>query len=417
MKKTFKRAMALVSAVLIVLSIFAVSAFAGTVDGDCQGTTTTFDKYLTMKKEANVPNVDFNYSITSGTAKEAVRDEESNIVIQPAVYAGNDSEKVEGEPTITELVSFAVGDTTYDTTQSGDTVILENGHKYAKKTITLDFTEVTFKQPGIYRYVITESGINDGVINDANPNRYCDVYVHQNLETEAHKLEIVGYSIHEGDEVIYNSFNDWNEFAASEDIDELKDNGFQNDYETTNLSIKKIISGNQGWKNNYFKFVLKIKNADAGTRYDVDLSNTSYAANKNTTSGIKVDGDKYYLIADDNGVCEYTFYLSNKGGNKESIEVFGLTAETMYFVEEDCQDYTPSWTLKNASVSHGADCKLNDFVKVGGTKNNLEFFNARNGVVPTAYIVEVAPYVVLAVTALAGAVLFAVNKKKKEVTE
>lgn len=147
---------------------------------------TRFNKYLVMDTNANVPNATFTYSITPGTSITA----DTTAVLEP-VFVVSLLLKV-GVPTPARTASFPAGevkftpnDTTFneaDATSKKDTVKFNTpaditDEKYAKKTLTIDFSSVTFTEPGVYRYVITESGINQGVTNDIVLKRTLDVYV------------------------------------------------------------------------------------------------------------------------------------------------------------------------------------------------------------------------------------------------
>ncbi|MEE1502650.1 MAG: FctA domain-containing protein, partial [Acutalibacteraceae bacterium] len=323
-------------------------------------------------------------------------------------------------------VSFAPGDATYAAAEEGDTVVLETGEKYAKKTLTLDFSAVTYEKPGIYRYKLNEvDTTNDGVTNDEVLVRYCDVYVNQKAGSVAQDLEITGYAIHKSaDEIPALNVTDWNEHE-----DGLKDNGYQNLYETYNLTIEKQITGNHGWKNNYFEFTLKIDGVLPGSRYDLVLDDATSDKNILDTDCVKsrVEGDKtvYYLEADANGDLEYTFFLSNKGGNAESIQVLGLTAATKYFIEEDCQDYDPSWKISEVRYDEDGnavltdkgsgtltDCLDKDYA-MGEVDNMVVFTNNREVSIVTGLNTDRLPIVIgIAVVAIVLIVFVLVQRKK-----
>ena len=63
-------AMALVAAMVMAPAMPAFAAagtnYSGTIGGE---TTTTFDKYLVMDAQEEVPNATFSYEVTAGTAK------------------------------------------------------------------------------------------------------------------------------------------------------------------------------------------------------------------------------------------------------------------------------------------------------------------------------------------------------------
>lgn len=146
-----------------------------------------------MDSNAAVPNVTFNFSIV-GESKA-----NSN------TYSGADASKVTGSPVIGKAV-FTNASTKYSSVQNlestgiqavtgkKDPVTLEVGQSYARANVSVDFSGVTFKEPGIYRYKITESADKTGTItNDVKTTRYMDVYVEDN---GSGKLSVKGYVLH-----------------------------------------------------------------------------------------------------------------------------------------------------------------------------------------------------------------------------
>lgn len=389
------------------------------------GTSATFNKYLVMKEQANVPEVTFEFGIeaislpegTTGDTLVAETRDTNGAIVTPRVYATGD---IEGLPTVTESVTFLPGDATYDTVQEGDTVVLEEGYKYAKKEITLDFSAVTYTKPGIFRYKLTEKDTtNDGVTNDDNLVRYCDVYVNQNPASAVQDLEIQGYCIHTSEDAIPSKdIANWNDYG-----DGLKDNGFENCYTTYDLTIQKKITGNHGHKGEYFQFKLEIDGVLPNSRYDLVLDNAT--SDKNTNGAYvnsRTEGDKtvYYLQADADGKVEYTFYLSNKGGHEEFIKVLGLTSATTYKVSEDCEDYDPSWVITLDSAAEGSvkaqkglSAELDKAYAMGGDDNTVVFTNNREVSVMTGVATKVVPLAVTLTLGVGAVVAVVVSKKRK----
>ena len=177
MKKHARFLTTLLAAVLLVAAALP-SAFAFKYTA-VAGTSTTFYKYLVMDVDANVPNATFAFTVAPGTAIAATEN-------RVAVLAGI------GTPTIAD-VTFAPGNTTYTTKQGTDEVTLVSGQKYAKQTVTVSFSGISFPEPGIYRYIVTETATtNQGVTNDESETRTLDVYVTDNDGA----LEVSSYVCH-----------------------------------------------------------------------------------------------------------------------------------------------------------------------------------------------------------------------------
>lgn len=257
---------------LMVATAFAgvgtpVLAAAGTNYGTTiEGTkTTTFDKFLVMDKQANVPNATFTYTVTAGNAKAySVADKKFQVL------AGVDADKItmagvggtaEAAAAANTIV-FRQGDgsDTHDTTKDEYVKDLVAGKKYAMKTGTLDFSKVQFTEPGVYRYIITEDGTNQGITNDADLTRVLDVYVNDASAdvdgTFTKKLTIAGYVLHSNvdDEPDVSAGENFGSTGAYTD---KKSQGFTNSYDTSDLTLRKQVTGNQASRDKYFEFTLK----------------------------------------------------------------------------------------------------------------------------------------------------------------
>ena len=167
--KMRKKVRAIASAAFIsamVMSMSGMSTLAAAANTSAAGDANAaiVNKYLVMDQNANVPNATFSYSIAAGSEIPASGK-------SPRVNAGIEADKVEISST-----EFQAGDTTY--TVDEGIVSLTSDQKFAKNTAVIDFSKVTFEEPGIYRYVITENDITgeQGITKDSN-SLYLDVYV------------------------------------------------------------------------------------------------------------------------------------------------------------------------------------------------------------------------------------------------
>lgn len=233
--------------------------------------TTTFDKYLVMDTQTHVPNVSFTYAVTAGSAKTYdVAGKKFEIL------AGVDADKVKmagvgPAGTADNTIAYQQGDATANDDNAYVKDYDKATEKYAKKTATLDFSGCKFTEPGVYRYVITESGTNQGITNDADLTRIVDVYVNDNSDDSGKKLTIVGYVLHSNtDDDPDVSMGD--DAGTGGQYTETKSQGFTNTYDTSDLTFRKEVSGNQASHDKYFEFTVTIANAIPGTKYDVDIT-------------------------------------------------------------------------------------------------------------------------------------------------
>ena len=300
---------------------------SGKTNKPINGATTCFDKYLVLDDNADVPNYKSVYTIAPGNAVAGTKD-------TPEVFAGISADKI----SITQDNAFVPGQVTYQNVQLGDTVKFADNQKYAKQNVTMDFGNVTYTQPGIYRYIVNETPATpaqQGITNDADTSRFLDVYV----ETEEDgKLGVVGYTFHKdeavgtlADEPTFELVKAADllrngEYYVQEDsattgsngvlvdaagkkyrpakqseidaaitnnnstlysaVKTLKDAGFQNLYTTYDVLLEKQVTGNQGNREEYFQFNVTVSGGVANSRYHVDLTNATKDNITYITNGI-----------------------------------------------------------------------------------------------------------------------------------
>ena len=369
-----------------------------TIDGT---KTTTFDKYLVMDKQAEVPNASFTYAVTAGKAKAYnVADKKFEIL------AGVDADKVKmagvGSKTV-NTITYKQGDAT-----SNDENALVKGYdktteKYAKKTATLDFSACKFTEPGIYRYIVTESGTNQAVTNDADATRVVDVYVNDASDADGNKLTIAGYVLHSSaDEDVTLGENN----GSTGTNVASKSQGFTNSYDTSDITIRKEVSGNQASRNKYFEFTVNIANAVPGTVYKVDLSNADATTQSNAATITANEGktNPATLTVGEDRTVTQKFYLAHG----QEIKIQGIAKGSAYTVTEIAEDYKST----AAGVTNYTDA-TNGTVASKDLKTS--YLNTRDGVIPTGVIMTVAPFA--AVTLLGGAGVVTMVMKKKKSSE
>ena len=335
-----------------------------------------------MDVDANVPNATFAFTVAPGTAIAATEN-------RVAVLAGI------GTPTIAD-VTFAPTDSTTAGLPS-DTDTATAGQKYATQTATVDFSGISFTEPGIYRYIVTETATtNQGVTNDESETRTLDVYVTDNDGA----LEVSSYVLHTGTDAPA-AGADKGSADVSNTGDKLGDKsaGYTNTYDTSNLTFSKTVSGNQASRDKYFAFTVTISGAVAGTVYDVDLTkaDVNISANPNAATTVIINDvtQPTSLKADDNGTVTQTFYLQHG----QEITIKGLAKGTEYAVTENPEDYKQT-APENASGTIASD------------DVTAAFTNTRSGVIPTGVLLTVAPFAAIMAVGAVG-ILVMVGKKRK----
>lgn len=368
----------------------AGTAFAAGANIPVNGPVIAAQKYLVMDAEANVPNVTFHYTITPGEAVPYDRDKKTSAVLSGPAGAGIGDAKFEAGQDAFETVQNLPGSST-----KKDSVTLKSGQKYARSDIRIDLSKVSFTEPGVYRYKITENAQTMQAISyDETENRFLDVYVHSD---ENGKLSIAGTVLHK-----YAS-----EVPADGTEPAEKDNGYENQYTTHNLTISKKVKGNQASHNRYFAFTVKISGATAGTIYNVDLDD----AEKEVHQDGRTYGNPASVTAGENGQASVTFMLRHG----QSVCLQGLADGTKYEVLEDAQDYETSLTLRTENDENDKKTSKADTTGSCVIKADTEaaFLNTREGTVPTGIGGCSAVWITLLAAGAAGAGVILFRRKRK----
>ena len=429
-RRTRGKIASLIAAVLLV-ALMAVPVSAATTYAPIAGTNCTFNKYLIMDEGDTVPNVTFAFTIVPGNGRSL--DTSDNSVME--VLAGI------GTPTVSS-VTFAPGDATTLFADAPETdtdvrrsasdratgldastgVELEAGEKYAKKTVTVDFSTVNFTEPGIYRYIITETADTDhaaaGIMHDNDIDRVLDVYV---TDDGTGNLVVSAYVMHKDDSDVTIGSNMGSAFVAAANNQLAdKDDGFTNEYNSKDLVFKKEVTGNQASRDKYFKFTVKLENVNANDKYVVSIANDNNAATTDgnadatsgTTSATKADYQGQNnptevtgaQLMSENGVA---FYLQHG----QSIAIRGIAPNATYTVTEDAEDYKST-----ASAVTGYTNDTTGVIgTVAGTNKAVKtsYKNERDGIIPTGILLSATPWIILGVVVVAGIVFFAVRSKKR----
>lgn len=370
------------------------------------GSTTTFKKYLIADLDAKIPESKFTFEVTAGTAIPVASG-------KMEVLAGPDADQV----TVTDA-EFATAEALASTVATGDNVTLAAGQGYAKKTVTVDLSGVSFDEPGIYRYIITEQATTiPGMNIDPTPARTLDVYVTDNNGS----LTVSSYVLHTGTTAPAAGANNGSaDVTTAGDPVADKSDGYTNTYGTHNLWVGKTVTGNQGSRDKYFAITVELSGLVAGSKYTVKYdgqttdptygsADANIAANPNSAttciSAAVTQPDE--LTAGTGGTISQVFYLQHG----QHFVICGLPVDAHYEVSEAAEDYksTDGASSLNFSDSTSGDIATAD-VKTG-------FTNTRDGIIPTGVLLTMTPVIIVAVIVVAGIAFFAVRGAKRKAVE
>ena len=375
-----KKILVLCLSILTVLSM-TVTAFAAytPINGPAANAENgfKFNKVLSMDKNANTPAATFSFSVAPGAA----------------IAAGTDTLEVKagvGTPTIANVVFTA----NESGTVSGDT-------KTVTKQAAVDFSGCTFREPGVYRYIITEAASTvAGVTNDATATRTLDVYVQTN---ESGNLEVMGY-------VLYNGTKTDAPSATATTADG-KSEGYVNTYSTYFLEFGKEVKGNFGSLDQYFEFTLTLSGLAPGAVFNVDLSHADANPVATEATKVTVAANPTTITVGSDGTVTQKFYLHDG----QYIKVLGLPNGAKYTLSENAHDYTSAEGISAADSALGTahtDAVSNSTGITGDV--NTGFTNTKNAVTPTGIanaVLTFMPAIVIAIIAIFGIVFFSRKRK------
>ena len=388
--------------------------------------TVSFEKYLVMKKDVKVPTAEFSFTVEAG---EHVVAEDGKMEVLAGVgtpkFVG--SGKAEFTSADTVAAESDAGDKTVKFVTTGEGY--DNDEQFVAKSVTVDFSDVVFTEPGVYRYIVKENSSDvTGVTNDEQNTRTLDVYVVDDSDDTGRKLKVNSYVIHTGLEAPErNAVNtETGEYKVTADRLDNKSTGFTNTYSTQNLEFGKEVTGNQGSKDKYFKFTLTVKNAagatldvvplgmeanpvvNTATAYGADIMGNANSIDENDTLG----GQQ--IVIDETGTVTKDFYL-NDG---QYVKIVGLPANSVYTVTELPEDYDPKYGTEKVWDTESSKT-YNDHTSgtIAAADIHTGFTNNRSGAIPTGIILSVAAPVAIGVAVLGGIVFLVIKNKKRDAEE
>ena len=443
-----KRIAAVSASLGIIASMTAfvpMSVCAAYLDADqATGSLQTFDKYLVLESDAAVPNATSVFTIEPVEPAEGAAVDGAIFFkgVDGAVFKETSSVSVSPDKK-TATVSFKTSDeTTLDTNVGSKTVEFADNasgnEKFATIPVTVDFTGVKFAEPGIYCYKLTEETPTSAGITNVSGLDYT-YYV--NVVDNEGKLSVESYTLQKGTaapvfETLTN--NDVNP-AVTYQKNTKKVTGVTNRYTSHSLNINKIVKGNQGSRDKYFKFTVKLTNPDEGAAGHINVDpkdifiidvHSSYddvpqanaattytdaemlAANKTEVHSTTGDNSYKYITYSQLSAGK-VFYLHSG----QNIKLLGIPDDLGYEITEEEEEYTPA---VEAATTVGLDSdgtvnEAKDTISDNALTADAEvtFTNTKGGVIPTGVIVSVIGSAGIAAVGAAGVACGLFMKKKK----
>jgi len=385
--------------------------------------------------ESTPKDTKFTYTISNMGGTEGAVYQASSSDSVTAVYYGMSptSVKFTNTGTNTGELNFDVNDfnngaTTKNLAAEGITEETDE-HLYASKSFKLDFTGIAFDNPGIYRYVLTETS-NNSYIPASSP-LYIDVWVNRagtdpvGDATNYNTCVVAGVVAHTAQKLTIT-----NSSSVADKVSYLKSVSTQ---KSLNLTMKQTASGNQASKLESYSYAI---NFTGGT------PNAKITYKKNS-------GDITSIQLDNNGAASYTFDLldgdsvvfkclsegtgySAKISDESKAKMKSLGLSTGVYIEKDNSTGTETDSdvvsddgATNTRIGTTADIKdLNTSTSVYeiadthlSANTTVDFKIYKQGAIPTGIIMNVAPYAIALLAGAFGLIIFVIKRREHDEEE
>lgn len=377
--------------------------------GVATGKTFAITSNLLVPENIASPQVDFKYTISEGqaSANEVWPASDTSNKGQVAVYDGEPGGLIftnpdkDGDQSITD--ESKVNTVTYNT--AAPATPSENEKFYTvHKTLTLEAQLTTstniFKHAGVYKYTLKAEKVGANTHNNFTVDTTeRTIYVYVGNGTAEGELEIKAITMVNGT-AKNDEFN--HKYLFEDDTPDPEN-------QSANLILSKTVSGDYGNKQQEFSFTVVVTHND-------EAANTKYAYVKGTINAkgaFEEPQNPNYALLPSNGEIKLK--------HNEAIKIVGLTKGDKYTISEtvdskyettaavtgdeipsqnNCYDANKTkYTVKNTDgLTESAIQSTNDIT--------VAYTNTHKAVTPTGVIMNVAPYVLMVIIAVAGAFVF-----------
>lgn len=414
---------------------------------------TTISKYVLYTSNPGTTN--FTYSLTNVNNNQT-----GDTVVQKASTGTNGQVYEEVRDGITySKVKITLGDSDIKTLpftvgelnngkDSSQLVALNvanpNGNeKYYAKNFKLDFTDVEFKNPGIYRYVLRETSDNAKVLTSGT--LFFDVWVNRKSSVytdDDYKNLIVTAVIAHTDSALSttgNAVNTKTSILTSVCVQKSMD-----------ITVKHYSIGNQASKTENYKYTLTLKNATKGSTISYLRSNKStgtftvmndgtssydfYLKDKEAITFLNIsEYPGYSVIADETTMKSEGLTTATKIEDFQSADnlkdsITAVTQKTSLLTTADVKTSTDTTNEKAENSEISVNNALADSISktdsmyiVSDTylqsDSTIVYSIYKQGVIPTGVILSVAPYAVVVLAGFFGLIVFAVKRRNRDEEE
>ena len=364
LRKNLGRVASTIVATALLASVATVPAFAAEFDTDGKIDNTdntalteiTFDKELVRPETGDTPDVTFTFTMQGVDDNETITDGDNTTVTEDATGK-----------TASGRVTFGDADDQNAPAADGKIVVTDD--------VTINIASLTFAQPGVYKFNLTEA-IDEDAASDAytmgitSENPYSIYLFVERVDGQQNPVIT-------GAELVKGSTRE-----KGQKVDKIT-----NYYMTTPtgvtpnaLTVDKTVSGGMGNKTDNFTFTVTIT-AD-GPR--------TYSAKKgNETVTVTPGGNNTYTV-------------STTLSDGESFTINGLMKDDTYVVAETEADRNGYKTTVTGDATQDNQTVTFDAVDNGA----VHYENSRTSVTPTGIVMNIAPYALLVVVAVAGCFVF-----------
>ena len=371
-----------ISILILAMMMFMAMATPAFADGqytqpiDTTNATISMNAFIIVDEYVNIlPNMRIGYSIKNASSDESGI--KNGIEANKITINGNNSM---GFVLITQQTTLQTKDKVIDYPELNGKI--NDNQKFAVLPLTIDFSNVEYKEPGIYRYSLIDdyhmlaikNGEDDDVDMEIYTNtRYIDVYVENNDNLDGLKISNI---------IVY-----------ADDEASTKDDSYIYEYKTFDLDLSKILKGNQANMNEKFPFTISINNnLSLECEYTITTSN-------NETYTLKTNGS---------GQGSTTIEL----GHNDIITIHSLPYGAMVSISEVNGDYTAKYTISEdkSEVSSNDGNKIENYEIIKDAE--IVFTNTKEGIIPTGVMLSMGPYLGLAIFGIVG---LGLTKRKKNI--